>query len=58
MGGLVHVRTDAAVAAQVTVVIAATLATGIALRRQPELRTFTTGIGVFLLALLSRRALH
>lgn len=50
--------TDAAVLAQFVVVAALTVGTAVALRRHRELRTFTTGVGVFVVALMAVRALH
>ncbi|MGD9753132.1 MAG: hypothetical protein AB7W59_19230 [Acidimicrobiia bacterium] len=51
-------RTDAGVLAQVITVAAVTLATTVALRHRRQVRTFATGVGVFLLALMAARALH
>ena len=51
-------RTDAGVLAQFTGVAVLTIAAAVALRRHAELRTLTTGIGVFVIALMAVRTLH
>jgi hypothetical protein len=51
-------RTDAGVAAQAAVVFPALLVGLVALRRDPQLRTFIAGLLVLTVALFGLRALH